>query len=246
VVLYLILATLLLQPLGCSLRPQSTSNTSYDFVWLNPSDLIASGISTSNKVNISWRWTAGNNRFSVYRSDFQGENSKLLGETSDSTFVDFDAMPGQKYRYMVAVDSPQTLKSEVSLSDAPYTTGALSTCLSRASVLHFKSFSTLAQLAPALQEKFNECKSELSGFFDAPLSEDELMMVFSSIVSHGSASYGGSNATELFEGLHEDYLDCDNYAWLAGNLYEALRGSGYSESKRLMNHSFGLELRRLC
>ena len=85
---------------GCS--DFSTPDTG----WRNmmpPSDVQATGGTYPDKVIVTWNSSGGSFTYFIYRSTDNSGNEILLGNTTQTTFVDLTSMPGIYYYYKVTV-----------------------------------------------------------------------------------------------------------------------------------------------
>jgi hypothetical protein len=74
----------------------------------------------------------------------------------------------------------------------------------------------------SIADSFQLFKNEVNGNLVIPfstLSEEELFVVYCSIIAYSLAPYGNSDARELADLLQEDSLDCDNYCYLTRYLF---------------------------
>jgi hypothetical protein len=87
----------------------------------------------------------------------------------------------------------------------------------------------------SIVEFFPLFKKEVQGSLVMPLSsltEEELFVVYCSIVAYSFAPYGNSEAKELDDLLQEEKLDCDNYCYLTKYLFmEGIKIKGMQDAK---------------
>jgi hypothetical protein len=86
---------------------------------------------------------------------------------------------------------------------------------------------------------YDECSTALALKVGQPLSTNELKFVVAAFLSHSMAGYGRSTTDDLMELLAEDQLDCDNYMFLAGHIFELLAGSEYTEQLTYIGFNHG-------
>ena len=93
-------------------------------------------------------------------------------------------------------------------------------CLPKREIERFRANVTI------VESLFLNCRAELIkslGVGFRALTDDDLKIVFATILAHELAPYGNSSVVDFDRLLSEPQLDCDNYAALAGHI-SALMG----------------------
>lgn len=197
--------------------------------WLSSEQITASHKETG-KIRISWNDEALGH-YLVYRKESNSEQISLAGWSQSSAFVDGNIAPGKTYSYHVffsnkILESPELTQKAESVGTA----FAISDdCFDINRVRLLKKQTDIPIFRQNIANYFSACAEVISKKIQFPLTGNELKAVVATFISHTLFSYGSSKAASLEDLLTEDGLDCDNYTFLTGHIYQILTGDDYTE-----------------